>query len=169
MTNLLRVLFIVTGVGLASGLVSCTDPVRDQQIAALGPEDPAVPQGPEHRPGQPCLLCHSEGGPASRAPFAIAGTVYDKISSETGTAGVAVYLVDSSGGRRVADTNAAGNFFITQSEWSDLAYPFKVAVQKGNNTPQIMTTTVNREGSCNFCHRPGAGSYDAIPQVFATP
>src|SRR5262245_50333962 len=55
--------------------VGCTDPVRQAQIDKLGPEDPAVPVGPDHRPGQACVLCHSEGGPASSKAFAIAGTV----------------------------------------------------------------------------------------------
>ena len=50
---------------------SCTDPLRDREIEALGDEAPGVSPGPEHRPGQPCVLCHSDGGPASSKPFAV--------------------------------------------------------------------------------------------------
>lgn len=164
MSSINPTVFAVLALALAGTAVSCTDPVRDQQIAALGDEDPAIPQGPEHRAGQPCVLCHSAGGPAKRA-FAIAGTVYETPKSETGLEGVAVSFVDSVGGRRIADTNAAGNFYIPESDWRDLAFPFRVAVQKGKDTPQIMNTTVNREGSCSFCHK-GGGSYDAIAKVF---
>jgi len=159
-----RIAFVVSAFALAMGSASCTDPVRDQQIEALGGEDPGVPMGPEHRPGQPCVLCHSKGGPAEKAPFVIAGTIYETGRSEIGQPGVAVSFVDSVGGRRIADTNAAGNFFITESDWRDLAFPFKVAVQQGANTKE-MSTTVNREGSCAFCHKRDS-SYDAITQVY---
>lgn len=157
-------LFFGISLTVAASAVSCTDPVRDQQIAALGDEDPAIPQGPEHRAGQPCVLCHSAGGPASKAPFVIAGTVYEGAKSATGLENVTVSIVDSVGGRRQALTNAAGNFFITEADWRDLAFPFKVAVQKGKDQPTQMSSLVNREGSCNFCHK-GVGSYDAVSQV----
>ena len=52
-----------------------SNPVHDNEVAALGPEDPSVPPGPDHRPGQPCLVCHGGSGPAS-AQFAVGGTVY---------------------------------------------------------------------------------------------
>lgn len=159
-----RFLLVATGLALVASSASCTDPVRDQQIEALGSEEPGVPMGPEHRPGQPCVVCHSAGGPAEKAPFVIAGTIYENGNSQVGLAGAAVSFVDSVGGRRIADTNAAGNFYITESDWRDLAFPFKVAVQQGPNTKE-MNTTVNREGSCAFCHK-GRGSYDAITQVY---
>src|SRR4051794_4421968 len=71
--------------------VSCGDPVSDARIAALGPEDPGVPPGPLHRPGQPCVVCHSRQGPAS--PFLVAGTVYSERGSKTPLANVAVDIV----------------------------------------------------------------------------
>ena len=75
---------------------SCTDPVRDQQIERLGGEDPRVPPGPEHRPGQPCVLCHSDGGPASDLKFAIAGTIFETSSPESnGAEGVKVFFIDA--------------------------------------------------------------------------
>ena len=75
----IQCLSLASVVALASFATSCTDPVRDRAIERLGAEDPAVAIGPEHRPGQPCVLCHSEGGPASGKPFAIAGTVFETI------------------------------------------------------------------------------------------
>lgn len=163
-------------VAFACAFVSCTDPVRDRQIAELGGEDPAVPTGPQHRPGQPCVLCHSSGGPASKFPFAVAGTVFETNRPDSsGADGVQVLFIDAASSQRRYDTNAAGNFYIPESEWSDLTFPFKVGLltKAGKQVP--MSSTVNREGSCNFCHRPVPGSKlslptddprSSIPQVF---
>jgi hypothetical protein len=155
--------------GLAALFVSCSDPVKDQAIEALGGEDPRVPQGPEHRPGQPCVLCHSDGGPASDHKFVIAGTVFETSSPDSnGADGVRVLFIDASSATRNYDTNAAGNFFIPESDWPDLTFPFKVGLLKdGKQIP--MTSTVNREGSCNFCHRPFSLPGDprsSIGQIF---
>jgi hypothetical protein len=143
---------------LAAILASCTDPVRDRQIEALGDEqgDP----GPEHRPGQPCVLCHSEGGPASDSPFAVAGTVYETSApGSKGAEGVTVELLDANGGAPAVKpvTNRAGNFYVPASDWKDLAFPFRVRIVPKGSKPIPMTTTVNREGSCNSCHRPFPG------------
>jgi hypothetical protein len=149
--------------GMAALFVSCTDPVRDKEIERLGGEDPRVPTGPEHRPGQPCVLCHSEGGPASDHKFAIAGTIFETNSPESnGAEGVQVLFIDAASATRTYETNAAGNFFIPESEWSDLTFPFKVGLLK-DGKPIPMSSTVNREGSCNFCHRPNPGSPYALP------
>lgn len=146
---------IALGVALFTG---CTDPVRDRAIEALGPEDPAVPRGPDHRPGQPCLLCHSEGGPASGKPFAVAGTVYlTPQAGSDGAPGVPVDFQDTRGSApsRRPKTSASGNFFVYESEWPNMTFPFRVRLLGEDGAPvQLMTTTVNREGSCNFCHRP---------------
>jgi hypothetical protein len=139
--------------------VSCTDPVRDSAIERLGDEQPGVPEGPDHRPGQPCVLCHSEGGPASDKPFAVAGTIFQTNSpTSPGAGGIRVFFIDAASNTRTAITGASGNFYIPESEWSDLTYPFKTGIRQGNDKPIDMTTTVNREGSCNFCHRPNPGS-----------
>jgi hypothetical protein len=141
---------------LATFATSCTDPARDQAIEKLGGEDPATPPGPLHRAGQPCLLCHSEGGPASSKPFAVAGTIYESSAPNAGPAeGVEVRFVDSSKGGPFGKvvTNEVGNFWIPEVDWPSLTYPFKVAIVRGGDNA-TMTTTVNREGSCNFCHDP---------------
>lgn len=72
-------------------------------------DDPAV-QGEyddghvEHRPGQPCLLCHGPGHvprPPGEVRFEVAGTVFAGLSDdeEQGLAGVEVVLTDHSAPR----------------------------------------------------------------------
>jgi hypothetical protein len=140
---------------LLTTTASCTDPVRDREIEALGDEAPGVSPGPEHRPGQPCVVCHSDGGPASGKPFAVAGTVYSSPTGFEGARDIEVRFVDAANGAPTVPvfTNAVGNFFVRESEWPDLRYPFKVALFRNNTVAAQMATTVNREGSCNFCHR----------------
>ena len=60
---------------LLSAAACSSDPVRDQRIERLGPEVSGVPEGPLHRPNQPCLLCHAGAGPGD-AVFSLAGTVF---------------------------------------------------------------------------------------------
>jgi hypothetical protein len=152
-------------------LVACDDPIHDAEVTALGPEDPSVPQGPLHRPGQPCLLCHSN--------FSIAGTVYNE-DLVTPFSSATVTLVDASGSTTQATTNAAGNFFILASDWTPV-YPIgSYAVDGGGavfgvtvvgndpNSPSEMLTHIGRDGSCASCHF-GAGPSASSPgPVYAT-
>jgi hypothetical protein len=154
--SLCRFLFALPA--LAAAAPACTDPVRDAEIAALGGEEQGVPIGAEHRPGQPCLHCHVEGGPASGSPFAVAGTVYRTEAHDAPPAeGISVQFVDANNGapRIIPVTNAAGNFFVRSEEWPDIAFPLRVGLyQDPNAAPvQTMRSLVNREGSCNQCHR----------------
>lgn len=152
-------------VGLGALVVAihagCTDPVRDQQIEALGPEAAGVPPGEMHRPGQPCLPCHSSGGPAASSPFAVAGTIFKtaKFDSEPASE-ITVQFVDANGGApRVSPvTNEAGNFWVPVADWPDLAFPVRVGLytDKDAAPTQTMKSLINREGSCNFCHHPTA-------------
>jgi hypothetical protein len=148
---------IACAVGLAPVAASCTDPVRDRALDALGDEDPAVPVGPDHRAGQPCLLCHSPGGPASGDPFAVAGTIYATNAPRApGAPGVVVRFVDAANGspRSDAVTSASGNFFVSEGDWDKITFPLRVAIFPPGAPAQPMSTTIDREGSCNFCHRP---------------
>lgn len=143
---------------LAAAGSGCTNPVRDAQIEALGPEPDGAP-GPDHRPGQPCLLCHSEGGPASSKAFAMAGTIYvsDAPGAE-GSEGVIVQFVDARGSGPVVapSTGPTGNFYVPLQDWPNLSYPVRVALYAkiGDKPGLTMKSLINREGSCNFCHRP---------------
>ncbi|MDB4934449.1 MAG: hypothetical protein JWP87_1421 [Labilithrix sp.] len=143
--------------------VACSDPVRDDAVARLGPEAAGVSPGPLHRPGQPCLVCHSERGPASDTPFVLAGTVFETPSASSPPAkGIAIVVRDAENhSPGVFETNAAGNFFITEKDWPDMAFPVRVGIERDGKRKE-MTTSVNREGSCNFCHRPATNSRYAI-------
>jgi hypothetical protein len=164
MRRLLSVMMLA-GIGGALFLgVACTDPVRDKRIEELGGEDPAVPTGADHRPGQPCLVCHSEEGPA-KAKFAVAGTIFaTPTPGAKGAGGVTVKFIDGKGYGPARDpvTSDSGNFFVPKDDW-DVVYPFRVGLYKPPKPEPIifMQTTVNREGSCNFCHKPNlAPPYD---------
>lgn len=132
-------------------LASCADPVREQQIDALGPEADGIAEGPLHRPGQPCLVCHSAGGPASDHPFALAGTLWPTSDARQGVANVKVLFTDVNNEKRSTTSNEAGNFFVTEGDWTDLAYPLITGIERGAAESPMMQT-IDREGSCNFCH-----------------
>lgn len=145
----------------ALGAVGCngTDPLPQEVIDGL-PAETGSPSA-THRPGQPCLSCHSTYGGAAPA-FAIAGTVY-KEDAMTGALAAApnvkVEIFDSAGPSRFACTNAAGNFFIEKEKWADLTFPLKVRAGSRN-----MNSIIGRDGSCATCHklpsddRPGTGA-----------
>jgi hypothetical protein len=156
--------------GIASFLTaaSCVDATHDAQVQALGGEAPGVPPGPNHRPGQPCLLCHGEAGPASGL-FSVAGTVYETQGQKAPAVGAAVSMEDLTGRTVTVLTNAVGNFFITPTQWSPL-FPIKPSVAQGSN--QIsMATKVGRDGSCAACHTNPAGglSPGAVYVIMAPP
>jgi hypothetical protein len=130
-------------------VTACVDESHDLQIAALGDEAPGVPKGPLHRPGQPCLVCHGEGGPASTM-FAIAGTVFQDQGKTDAANGAQVQIEDSTGSFYTATTNEAGNFYITPNQWSPV-WPLQVQLTLGKNQ-QFMLTHVGRAGSCADCH-----------------
>lgn len=142
---------------LAATGSGCTDPVRDQQIEALG-DDTEAP-GPNHRPGQPCLLCHSDGGPASNKAFAVAGTIYksSKYDAE-GAPDIFVQFKDARGREPAvpAQSVESGNFWVPLTDWPNISYPIRVGLYKDNvNGAPIVTmkSLINREGSCNYCHQ----------------
>jgi len=155
-SSLLTLLSAIAALGAAIGS-GCSDPTRDRQIEALGP-DTETP-GPDHRPGQPCILCHSEGGPAESKAFAIAGTVYKTSKvGEDGIEGVVVQFIAANDSKPVAlpSTGPTGNFFVPVEDWPDIVFPIRVALYNNEDDPpvQTMKSLINKEASCNFCHRP---------------
>jgi hypothetical protein len=135
-------------VGLAFTAISCGDPVPDSVVQALGPEDPNVPPGPSHRPGQPCLACHRDGGKA-RA-FTLGGTVYADLTSQKPIGNVAVIIIDSAATTFTVSTNCAGNFYVQGDQFTPV-YPFWVSLRAGP-VRDDMASPVYREGSCAACH-----------------
>jgi hypothetical protein len=137
------------------------DPAEQQIIDSLGPEK-GTPSA-THRPGQPCLACHSTYGGAT-PQMAVAGTLYGLSASGTSLVpakNIRVVLLDSSGQdgqpgvTRTACSNSAGNFYVLASDWADPlpVYPLYprvgvTATSKGTG----MVSLIGRDGSCATCH-----------------
>jgi len=148
-------------------VASCADPLKDAEILALGGEVPGVEEGEFHRPGQPCLVCHSVYGGAEPR-MSIGGTVYFKPSDQQPypVGAITVRLVDSEGEARERVTNCIGNFFITKDEW-DPAFPLRVELLEplSPDAPDelrlnaTMFSRIAREGSCAGCHTHPASAF----------
>ena len=137
---------------------SCSDPVHDSEVAALGGETD-IPQSEYHRAGQPCSVCHGQEGPA-KTQFALAGTVFLGPDCRVGAPNAEVLIVDSLGNQppgRVV-TNCVGNFEIAQDVWlsstggSLPAFPILAWVRQDGILKKMMSH-VSRETSCNQCHK----------------
>lgn len=148
-----RALIVLFTAVVASSAACRYDPVPQEIINKLGDESGSPSAA--HRPGQPCLACHStyEG---AEPPLAIGGTVYTK--DDTGALvpapKVLVTVTDSTGDTRMACTNATGNFFFQKDAWPDITFP--LAATAGDRT---MRSIIGRDGSCASCHKtPVAGA-----------
>jgi hypothetical protein len=152
---------------LLGGMVlnACSDPVIDDARDALGPEQIGVPQGPLHRPGQPCLLCHDEGGPGELV-MSLAGTVYRYPDAAIPLSGALVELVDSSGNTHTTATNCAGNFFVQPGDF-DPDFPVWTLLRYGGVEVE-MSTPIFREGSCGACHEPDPAP-DSAGRIYFAP
>ena len=151
--------------------IACADPVKSAEVSALGPEDPSVPKGELHRPGQPCLVCHDD--------FAAAGTVVQD-DLVTPFEGATVTLVDSQENQTTATTNSAGNFIIRKQDWQPV-FPignftddagtviFGVTVTGSDpNNPAQMITQIGRDLGCNSCHQPDRTAQSPGPIYITT-
>lgn len=140
----------------AATAAGCHDPVHDDLISTLGGEDPNVPAGPLHRPGQPCLACHDSGGPAS-LQFATAGTVFQDAKNvfpdAIPMAGATVTFTDANGLVLNTQTNCAGNFYVEHADWVAIgvAFPIHMGVAWRNQST-AMLSHMGKETSCAQCH-----------------
>lgn len=93
------------------------------------------------RPGDDCLACHG---------FGAAGTVYASAAALAGEglSGVTVRITDDAGHDVTRTSNAAGNFYTSQS----LVPPLQVSITAGGAT-RTMANAPN--GACNTCHGSG--------------
>ena len=139
-----------------SMLLGCGDPAPDSKVNALGPEDPNVPPGPNHRPGQPCLVCHQAGGKAQ--PFSVAGTVYAEVDASAPVGNANVYILDSANNTYTTKTNCAGNFFVRPGDFTP-TYPYWATLRANatvGGSPGVIERDMDspsyREGSCAGCH-----------------
>jgi hypothetical protein len=147
--------FVWLGVPLLAATAACQDAVHDQEVAALGPEAPGVSPGPDHRPGQPCTLCHGGQGPA-KVQFTLAGTVFMDMSGSSPAVGAELQFEDANGSTYHVQTNNAGNFYLQAGDWQP-TFPLSVPLLSysssgGMPVTQVMTTTDNRDTSCASCH-----------------
>jgi hypothetical protein len=147
---------------LVASLGAC-DPVNDDAVAALGSDPTGQRNGPFHRAGQPCLLCHGGGGLGSPRQFSVAGTVFQRASDTQGLGGAVVSLRSAGGDSISLTTNEVGNFYIDVGSWTPV-YPMGVTVTS-QGTTAVMQTLVGRDGSCAGCHHDPAGP-DSAGHVF---
>jgi len=135
---------------VAGASISCLgDVVQSNGVSALGEDPTGMRNGPLHRAGQPCLVCHGGQGPAN-AQFSVAGTIYRSHDVATGVNGVNVTLTDSIGNSITALTNDVGNFYLTPKQFTP-TYPVRVTIQYLTVTTPMLTH-IGREGSCATCH-----------------
>lgn len=151
----------------AALLAACGDPVHDMQREALGGETDGVPRGPLHRPGQPCLVCHSDYGPA-RMVLSFGGTIYQYDSTPpVPLKDALITLTDAHGKMYEVKSNCAGNFYTQRVDY-DPTFPVSVKVTYGSLPVSPMLSMIHRDGSCASCHTdpigPGSNGH-----VYAVP
>jgi hypothetical protein len=152
--------WIVLACALAA--TSCGNPAVDARIEALGEENPNVEPSQYHRPGQPCVLCHSEYE-GEEPLMSVGGTIFGTSGERVPVEGVIVKMWDSSGSYFEAVTNCIGNFYVEKEKWDpnfplhvEMEYPVPGAVdpETGQTETRVisMGTRISRDGSCAGCH-----------------
>ena len=131
-----------------------------------------------HRPGEPCVLCHSKAGPATDHEFVLAGTVFwgpDRYDRRVDQAYVRVAGPGNT--KKCFVTNCNGNFFVRPDEYKNLKFPLLVSVERVNvpggrgpddNKPialRRMSGHIGREPSCAACHITGLRDFGSPGQI----
>jgi len=174
MTPRMRIPLLLAGAMVVTAIVaSCADPVHDQLVESLGPEDPSIPEGQYHRAGQPCTACHGPEGPA-KTQFSLAGTIFwsggvaQYSGSVIGVNNAVVSVEDALANTIQVQTNCVGNFFVTPSTYTP-AFPILVGVFEGpgNQYTARMATEIGRATSCAECHFDPV-NYDTPGHIFLT-
>jgi hypothetical protein len=107
----------------------------------------ASPGSGKHHPGEDCLGCHDNQGPA----FTIAGTLFTGLATTTPVSGATIEVTDANGKVIKLPTYNNGNFYTTTA----VKFPLKVhATQCPANLPMVGSVA---QGSCNTsgCHTTG--------------
>jgi hypothetical protein len=154
-------------VGAMTASFACVDTAHDDQVKALGPEQPGVAPGPDHRPGQPCITCHGGSGPAT-LQLSVGGTVYQyRDDTSQPAVNALVQIEDVTGKTWTVKTNTVGNFFVTEADFQP-HYPTQMSVTSADGAnSQQMGTLANRDGSCADCHTPSPGPTSPGPVFVA--
>lgn len=160
-------LLLLTLTMIGAGSTSCFNPVHADAVAALGDEKDGVRPGPEHRAGQPCIVCHGGYGPGP--DFVIGGTIFKTRGGDQGLADVEITLTDATKSiYRAGPTNDVGNFWIPAKSWSP-TYPVTVKIDfTGGAKPvsQAMVSPIGGNGGCAFCHYGADNEVHHMPPVF---
>jgi hypothetical protein len=162
--------FLATALAVPLFSLSCGNPAVDVRIAALGEEKEGVPPGEHHRPGQPCVLCHSSYGGAEPI-MTVGGTIFaGRVGDRIPANGAEVTFIDAFGNRSpVATTNCAGNFWLTEEQWNP-GFPLLVEIicknGAGTEVRQSMATRIARDGSCAGCHEDGPANQGTAGRVY---
>jgi hypothetical protein len=144
---------------LVAGLSACADSFLDDRIAALGPEAEGFPPGETHRPGSPCVFCHSAYYGAEPR-MSVGGTLFVKPADGVPfpAGGYTVRLVDSEGQSLEMESNRCGNFYAKHEDFVP-KYPMRAELLAPDpedpsrllaNRP--MASRISRDGSCGSCH-----------------
>ncbi len=139
---------------------ACNDSLLDSKIEALGPEQKGFRASSVHRPGSPCVLCHSAYYGAEPR-LSVGGTVF--VIPDEGDpfpiSDVTIRLVDSEGVQHDMVSNRCGNFFVTKKEFNPV-YPMRTELLAPDpNDPEKllsnrpMASRISRDGSCGTCHK----------------
>jgi hypothetical protein len=165
---------VVAQLMLVALAVGCCNPVADEKIEALGAEVEGVEPGEHHRPGQPCVLCHSKAGGAD-PHMAIGGTIFADQRSFLPVEGAEVVIYDTLGDVYTMTSNCIGNFYL---EDTDLIPQFPLAVEVRCPTyntagerleaPKVvsMNSWISRDGSCASCHSLSGTQVDSTGWIF---
>lgn len=104
-----------------------------------------------HKTGQDCMQCHLASG-GGEGWFTVAGSVYNKASTDVEPNGIVKLTTESNSGGTVVATvevDNKGNFYTTATiAFGDGLY---VSVQSQGGTTQYMHTKIT-SGACNSCH-----------------
>jgi len=142
-------LAMATAMSAALALGAACDPVKDDKVTSLGGETQGVRTGPLHRPGQPCTACH-DGALGDPPEFSVAGTIFSAADNTVALAGATVTITAADGKTYATTTNAAGNFYVTPTDFAP-KYPVRVSVASGGVTV-TMQSHIGWAASCATCH-----------------
>ncbi|MFK8002918.1 MAG: hypothetical protein AB8H86_25340 [Polyangiales bacterium] len=143
-------------------LAGCIGQPGSADEDALGDID-HEPTGDEHRPGQPCLVCHGAEYTPGHEVFEVAGTIYETIDAQTGTADVEVIIEDADGREIRLRSNRVGNFYLEED--APIRYPLQVAIERDGERVEMRSPIV-REGSCAHCHTKEGPNESSVGRVF---
>lgn len=123
-------------------------------------------ESPRMHPGGDCIGCHESRGEGPR--YLVAGTVYELLDEPDdcfGIEGATVEITDDDGQVWSLPTNAAGNFYLPQSE-GPLAFPYVAAVILDGRRVEMLSR--QSSGRCATCHT-ATGRQGAFGRVVVLP